>query len=54
MITHILNMSMAKQQVLEMWKPVNVGPVPKEANILDLNQPRPVSVTDIIMRVLRE
>ena len=33
------------------WKTANVRPIPKETNISTLNQLRPISVTDAIMRI---
>ena len=50
-ITHILNVSLVSQQVPKVWKTANVRPIPKETNISALDQLRPISVTDIIMRL---
>ena len=50
-ITHILNVSLVSQQVLKIWKTANVRPIPKDTNISALDQLRPISVTDIIMRL---
>ena len=50
MITHILNVSLVSQQVPKIWKTSNVRPIPKETNISALDQLRPMSVTDIMMR----
>ena len=50
-ITHILNVSVVSQQVPKIWKTANVRPIPKETNISALDQLRPISVTDIIMRL---
>ena len=50
-ITHILNVSLVSQQVPKIWKTANVRPIPKETNISVSDQLRPISVTDIIMRL---
>ena len=50
-ITHILNVCVVSEQVPKIWKTVNVRPIPKETNISALDQLRPISVTDIIMRL---
>ena len=48
-ITHILNVSLASQQVPKIWKTANVRPIPKDTNISALDQLGPISVTYIIM-----
>ena len=50
-ITHILNVSLVSQQVPKIWKTANVRPIPKDTNISALDQLRPISVSDIIMRL---
>ena len=50
-ITHVLTVSLASQQVPKIWKSANVRPIPKETNISALDQLRPISVNDIIMRL---
>ena len=50
-ITHILNVSLVSQQVPKIRKTTKVRPIPKETNISALDQLRPISVTDIIMRL---
>ena len=50
-ITHILNVSLASQQVPKIWKTANVRPIPKDTNISALDQLGPISVTYIIMRL---
>ena len=50
-ITHVLNVSLVSQQVPKIWKSASVRPIPKETNISALDQLRPISVTDIIMRL---
>ena len=42
---------METQKIPSRWKTANVRPVPKETNISTLDQLRPISVTDIIMRL---
>ena len=42
--------SLVSQQVLKIWKTANVRPMPKQTNISPLEQLRPISVTDIIMK----
>ena len=51
MITHILNVSLVSQQVPKIWKTANVRPIPKETNVSALDQLRPISVTDITVRL---
>ena len=50
-ITHILNVCVVSEQFPKIWKTANVRPIPKETNISALDQLRPISVTDIIMRL---
>ena len=50
-ITHILNVSLVTQQVPITRKTANVHPIPKETNISTLDQLRPLSVTDGIIRL---
>ena len=50
-LTHILNISVVTQKIPKRWKTANVRPIPKETNISFLNQLRPISVTDVIMRI---
>ncbi|XP_068750949.1 uncharacterized protein [Montipora capricornis] len=51
-ITHIYNTSLAIQKIPARWKSANIGPIPKETNTTSLDQLRPISVTDMIMRLL--
>ena len=51
MITHILNVSLVSQQVPKIWKTANVPPISKETNVSALDQLRPISITDITMRL---
>ena len=50
-ITHTLNVSLVTHQVPKIWKTANVRPFPRETNISALDQLRPTSATDIIMRL---
>ena len=50
-ITHILNVPLVSQQVPKIWKTANVRPIPKETNVSALDQLRPISVTDITVRL---
>ena len=50
--THTLNVSLVTEQFPKIWRTVNVRPFPKETNISALDQLRPISATDIIMRFL--
>ena len=36
------------------WKPANISPVPKETPLSSLYQLRPISVTDIVIRLFEE
>ena len=51
LITHTLNVSLVTHQVPKIWKTVNVRPFPKETNTSALDQLRPISATDIIIRL---
>ena len=50
-ITHILNVFLVSRQVPKIWKTANVRPIPKETNVSALDQLRPISVTDITVRL---
>ena len=50
-ITNIFNTSLKLSKVPKMWKHANVLPVPKESILNSLNQLRPISLTDLIMRL---
>ena len=50
-LTHIFNISVVTQKIPKRWKTANVRPIPKETNMSTLNQLRPISVTDVIMRI---
>ena len=53
-ITKILNSSLSQQYVPLMWKLANITPIPKESPLTDCPQLRPISLTDIIMRILEK
>lgn len=50
-ITKIFNCSLKEQTVPLLWKLANVVPVPKEVPLETSNQLRPISLTNIIMRI---
>lgn len=50
-ITEIFNTSLRVGKVPMVWKLANVLPLPKEAPLNSCNQLRPISLTDIIMRL---
>ena len=51
-ITKIFNCSLRHQTVPSLWKLANVSPIPKESPLTECNQLRPISLTNIIMRIL--
>ena len=53
-ITKILNSSLSQQYVPLQWKLANITPIPKESPLTDCSQLRPISLTDIIMRILEK
>lgn len=50
-ITRIFNLYIKLQAVPKLWKLDNVNPIPKEFSITEKEQLRPISITDIIMRI---
>ncbi len=50
-ITKIFNLSPQNQEVPLQWKLANVSPIPKEAPLKTMNQLRPISITNVIMRI---
>ncbi len=50
-ITKVFNLSIEQQCVPLMWKLANVNPLPKESPLTECNQLRPISLTNIIMRL---
>ena len=53
-ITQIFNSSLIAGKVPMAWKQSNLLPVPKEPTLVNCNQLRPISLTDIIMRIFEE
>ncbi|EDO43664.1 predicted protein, partial [Nematostella vectensis] len=51
-ITKIFNSSLKHQMVPSLWKLANVTPIPKESPLHECNQLRPISLTNIIMRII--
>ena len=49
-VTHIFNTSIREQTVPSLWKLANIVPIPKESPLEEVNQLRPISLTNI-MRV---
>ena len=45
---------MRKGKVPKVWKRADLIPVPKEAALKNCNQLRPISLTDIIMRIFEK
>ena len=50
-ITKIFNKSIYMQKVPDLWKLANVSPIPKESPLESCDQLRPISLTNIIMRL---
>ncbi len=50
-ITKIFNLSSQNQEVPLQWKLANVSPIPKEEPLKTMNQLRPISITNVIMRI---
>lgn len=50
-ITKIFNCSLRRQTVPSLWKLANVSPIPKESPLTECNQLRPISLTNIIIRI---
>ena len=50
-VTHIFNTSISEQTVPSLWKLANIVPIPKESPREEVKQLRPISLTNIIMRV---
>ena len=53
-ITKIFNMSLEHQCVPQLWKLANLNPIPKETPLTDCTQLRPISFTNIIMRLFEK
>ena len=50
-ITKVFNSSLKKQFVPCLWKLANITPIPKETPFETCNQLRPISLTNVIMRL---
>ena len=53
-VTEIFNMSLKTSKVPQKWKSANLLPLPKESPLNSCNQLRPISLTDIIMRLFEK
>ena len=53
-VTEILNMSLKTSKEPQKWKSANLLPLPKESPLNSCNQLRPISLTDIIMRLFEK
>ena len=50
-VTHIFNCSLENHTVLDLWKLVDITPLPKESNFKNCTQLRPISLPNVILRV---
>ena len=50
-VAKIFNLSLKTSRVPQIWKSANLLPLPKESPLNSCNQLRPISLTDIIMRL---
>ena len=50
-ITKIFNNSIKQQKVPRLWKLANVTPIPKASPLSECSQLRPISLTNVIMRI---
>ena len=53
-LTRILNSSLEQQCVPTLWKLANLAPIPKELPLSNCDQLRPISLTNIIMRLFEK
>ena len=53
-ITKIFNMSLEHRCVPQLWKLANLNPIPKDTPLTDCTQLRPISLTNIIMRLFEK
>ena len=53
-ITETFNTSLEHQCVPQLWKLAKLNPIPKETSLTDCTQLRPISLTDIIMRLFEK
>ncbi|EDO30652.1 predicted protein, partial [Nematostella vectensis] len=52
-VTNIFNCSLQQQTVPMAWKLANISPIPKESPLTECSQLRPISLTNIIMRIFK-
>ena len=48
----IVNMSLNQQHVPLIWRLANITPIPKESPLVDYSLLRPISLTNIIIRIV--
>ena len=53
-LTPIINSSLKQQSVPILWKLANLTPIPKELPLSECDQLRPISLTNIIMRIFEK
>ena len=53
-LTYVLNLSLHDQCVPSLWKLANIRPIMKESTLSDCSQLRPISLTNIIMRLFEK
>ena len=53
-VTYVFNLSLKQQCVPLVWKFANVSPIPKEFPLTECTQLRPISLTNIIMRLFEK
>ena len=53
-ITKVFNCSLKNQVVPISWKLADLTPIPKQSPVTTCNQLRPISITDIIMRLFEK
>ncbi len=53
-LTNVLKLSLHDHCVPSLWKPANISPVQKESTLVDCSQLRPISLTNIIMRLFEK
>ena len=53
-LTYVLNLSLHDQCIPSLWKLANIRPIMKESTLSDCSQLRPISLTNIIMRLFEK
>ena len=53
-LTYVLNLSLHDQCVPSLWELANIRPIMKESTLSDCSQLRPISLTNIIMRLFEK